>query len=190
MKKMLDDSVDYAKELFVDSHIMTYTGVYFDAFNPDPAKILLADIAHALSQQPRYAGHLPHFYSVAQHSIYVSSLLPPWLRVAGLLHDAAEAYLCDIPAPFKNRMQGYKEAEHNLLNAILKKFAVWDKYEAGKDLIKAADATALKIEWDVLMKGRPNRDPQRFAAYGAVSMQEVEEDFINLYKLYAGFATL
>lgn len=182
--KVTTMQIDYDKELFVDSHIMTYTGVYFDAFNPDPEKIRIEDIAHALSQQPRYAGHLPIFYSVAQHSIYVARLLPPWLKAAGLLHDAAEAYLCDVPAPFKKYIPGYKKAEKDLLTAILQKFGLGDKYVAGLNLIKEADTEALKLEWDVIMKGRPNRDRGRFV-FGWPEMEQVETTFIQLFKLYA-----
>ena len=59
------ENIDYDAELFVPDHIRTYTGKYFNAFDPLPELICIEDIAHALSQQPRYAGHLPQFYSVA-----------------------------------------------------------------------------------------------------------------------------
>lgn len=153
------ESIDYDAELFVPGKIRTFTGNYFDAFNPDPALIDIRDIAHALSQQPRYAGHLPKFYSVAQHSLYVARVLPKHLKLCGLLHDAAEAYLCDIPSPFKKHIPGYKAAENHLLATVLKKFGVFDLYLKNEEEIKAADVRALKIEWNVLMQGRRNYDP-------------------------------
>jgi uncharacterized protein len=153
------EKIDYDKELFVADKIKTYSGVYFDAFNPNPDLIKIEDIAHALSCQPRYAGHLPKFYSVAQHSLYVMRVLPKHLKLVGLLHDASEAYLCDIPSPFKSRIPGYKAAENHLLATVLKKYGLFDTYLKHQDEIKAADIRALKIEWDVLMQGRANHDP-------------------------------
>ena len=151
--------IDYAKELFKPDHICTYSGFYFNAFDPNPDKILIEDIAHALSNQPRYGGHLPKFYSVAQHCLHVARCLPTNLKLCGLLHDATEAYLCDIPSPFKARMPEYKAAENNLLTAILKKYGQFENYMKNRDAIKAADIHALKVEWNVLAKGRKNYDP-------------------------------
>ena len=178
--------VDYEAELFVPGKIRTYSGHYFDAFNPVAELIKIEDIAHALSQQPRYAGHLPKFYSVAQHCLYVMRILPPALKLVGLLHDAAEAYLCDIPSPFKAHIQGYKGAENNLLTAILKKFGVFDLYMKNQAAIKEADIKALKIEWDVLMMRRPNYDPKFAPAAGwYVHPERIEAIFLrNFLKHY------
>lgn len=75
----------------------------------------IRDIAHSLSMQCRYAGHATRFYSVAEHSVHVAQwLLPkhgPDVALEGLLHDASEAYLVDIPRPVKPFLLGYREAE-------------------------------------------------------------------------------
>lgn len=92
------------------SWIQTYTGVAFDPLNPDPSKISLEDIAHALSNICRYTGHTCRFYSVAEHSVRVSwltrrmkvlDLSPEQMEREGLMHDAFEAYLMDLANPIK-----------------------------------------------------------------------------------------
>lgn len=81
--------------------IQTFTGRKFTPLDARPEDVCIEDIAHALSQKCRYTGHTKSLYSVAQHSVIVSSLLPPSLQLAGLLHDATEAYLPDVAAPIK-----------------------------------------------------------------------------------------
>ncbi len=54
----------------------TVSGKYIDVMNPDVNLICINDIAWALSRQPRYAGHnLGEIYHVAQHAVFVKSLL-------------------------------------------------------------------------------------------------------------------
>jgi uncharacterized protein len=81
--------------------IQTYTGKQFWPLSPLPEDIVIEDIAHALSMQCRFGGHVRTFYSVAQHSVHVSLLVEPQYALWGLLHDAAEAYLVDLPRPIK-----------------------------------------------------------------------------------------
>ena len=85
--------------------IQTYTGKPFNPLageNEDCGPIELMDIAHALSHLCRFNGHTKRFYSVGEHSLYVSTLLEyhgPSIQAWGLLHDAAEAYLADLWLP-------------------------------------------------------------------------------------------
>ena len=173
--------INYNAELFVPGKIKTYAGEYFDAFNPDPAKVHIEDIAHALSQQPRYGGHLPKHYSVAQHSLYVSELLPKPLKLAGLLHDATEAYMPDVPSPLKARLPEVKNMENGLMKVILGKFGVWEVYRHNYSQIKEADIEALKIEWDILMQGRKGRRDETkgyFSVLQSYTMRTAEAFFI------------
>lgn len=69
-----------------------------------PADIRIEDIAHALARQCRYNGHTGGHLSVARHSLWVSDALReygPRMMLSGLLHDAAEAFLGDVPRPLK-----------------------------------------------------------------------------------------
>lgn len=82
--------------------IRTFTGKLVDPLNLQPGDIDPLDIAHHLSNICRYTGATPQFYSVAQHSVLVANYaIKREERLAGLLHDAAEAYLNDIASPVK-----------------------------------------------------------------------------------------
>ena len=106
--------------------MQTATGLAFWPMDPRPAEIKIEDIAHALSNLCRYAGHCREFYSVAQHSVLVARALPVELRPWGLLHDASEAYLVDVPRPVKPFLAGYKEAEEAVERAVAEAFGlVW-----------------------------------------------------------------
>ncbi len=110
--------------------IQTYLGELFNplaADGEDCGPIHLFDIAHALSNLCRFNGHVKRFYSVGEHSLYVSTLLDSReLQRWGLMHDAAEAYLGDIVRPIKHKMPEFRAIEDRLLQRIAKRFGlVW-----------------------------------------------------------------
>ena len=131
--------------------IVTFSGVEFDILNPDPNKILLEDIAHALSQTCRFTGHTKRFYSTAEHSVYCSYFSNDLEhRQACLAHDFAEAYLNDVASPIKQILHEYNKIEENLLLAIFAKYGIqtitpWDIR------IKEVDKLMLNIEIGQLM---------------------------------------
>jgi hypothetical protein len=55
------------------SFIQTLSGNKFNYTNATIDDIDIEDIACALSNICRFAGHLPEFYSVAQHSVFMQS---------------------------------------------------------------------------------------------------------------------
>lgn len=93
------------------SYILTATGKYFNFLAPEDHEYDVEEIAHALSHICRYTGHCDKFYSVAQHSVLVSRVLPKPFKRAGLLHDRSEAYLTDISSPLKALLPDYKALE-------------------------------------------------------------------------------
>ena len=95
--------------VYTENSIRTFTGKVFDLKILDPESICIEDIAHALAKTTRFGGHLKEFYSVAQHSVLMAQLVPSELKVEALLHDASEAYLGDMPSPFKKMMPEYKK---------------------------------------------------------------------------------
>lgn len=110
----------------MSSWILTYTNRQFDVLNPRVEDVDIRDIARALSHACRFAGHVDSFYSVAEHSCYVSALVPPEHALQGLLHDASEAYLNDIPAPIKktDAFAPYRELEAQVQSVIFRAFGV------------------------------------------------------------------
>jgi 5'-deoxynucleotidase YfbR-like HD superfamily hydrolase len=106
--------------------ITTYSGIRFWPLLPNPADIRIEDIAHALSNQCRFAGHSREFYSVAEHSVRVSQHCRPEDALWGLLHDASETFLTDVPAPLKElpQFEAYRAAERRLQRAISTRFGL------------------------------------------------------------------
>lgn len=127
--------------------ISTYTGNKVWLPGSSPESIDIEDIAHALSHAPRFAGHTDFFYSVAQHSLNVMRLLPIQHQLQGLLHDGSEAYLCDIPTPYKGLLGNYYELEADLWRAISAKFNV--PFELAQE-VKNADRVMLMTERDIM----------------------------------------
>lgn len=101
-----------------------YGGRMFWPMDPRPAEIHIEDIAHALSLICRFGGHCKEFYSVAEHSVRVSQLLPPELALDGLLHDAAEAYIGDMVRPLKAMLPEYCSAEDLIRKAIAARYGI------------------------------------------------------------------
>lgn len=129
--------------------ITTYTGGKFHFLNPTEDEIDIVDIAHALSMKCRFSGHCRQFYSVAEHSIRVAELLPLKLKLSGLMHDAAEAYIPDIARPIKVAF-GLREVEDRIMAVIR------DKYNlVTSPKIKEADNILIATEARDLM---PNTD--------------------------------
>lgn len=82
-------------------------------------------IAHSLAMQCRFNGHTSKFYSVAEHCAHAHDLVPEVYRLEALLHDASEAYLCDLPRPLKKSGEIgrlYQVAENDLMQIISHKF--------------------------------------------------------------------
>ena len=109
------------------SEIMTRSKIMIDPIRPEPEKIKIEDIAHALSMLCRANGHFKSFYSVGQHSINCmheakARGYSEKVQLACLLHDASEAYLSDVTRPVKAELPKYKEIEEPLQDMI------WNKW--------------------------------------------------------------
>lgn len=156
--------IDAARPPVVRFHpgeIQTFTGEAYDFDNPDPATIRLRDIAHALSNACRYAGHTSRFYSVAEHSILVTKTLESWgydeawQRVA-LMHDASEAYVWDCPKPFKPLLgETFGQFSEKADVAICEAMGLPDPERFHSKTLKTADVTVLIAEARELMHHGP-----------------------------------
>ena len=125
--------------------ITTYSGIRFWPLLPNPADIRIEDIAHAISNQCRFAGHSREFYSVAEHSVRVSQHCRPEDALWGLLHDASETFLTDVPAPLKElpQFEAYRAAERRLQRAISTRFGLAPEQP---ESVGDADRSILRVE--------------------------------------------
>ena len=114
----------------------------------DPEQVELVDIASGLCHESRFNGQYNHedFYSVAEHCVWVSRVCDPKDAMAGLLHDASEAYLKDIPTPLKNLpdMSGYRRLEEEVTRTIYRRFGL--VVPTMPDSVRDADAAMLAVE--------------------------------------------
>ena len=138
----------------LDGFIDTFSGLRFWPLLPNPDDILVEDIAHALAHQCRFGGHASKFYSVAEHSVHVSQLCLSEHALWGLLHDASEAFLVDLPRPLKQlpEFAPYREAERRLQRAVALRFGLPEDQPAS---VTEADDTMLGIEARSLLGSMP-----------------------------------
>lgn len=93
-------------------------------FDLNPEDVVPEDIASSLSKLCRFNGHCRRFYSVAEHSVHVSSYLPFELARVGLMHDATEAFCGDLIRPIKREMPAFVELEESIWRAIAARFSL------------------------------------------------------------------
>lgn len=132
--------------------MQTFSGRQFWPLDPRPEEVSIVDIAHALANACRFAGHCERFYSVAEHSVLMSYIVAPEDALVALMHDATEAYVVDVPRPLKPFLPGYKEIEAGVWRAIALHFNLPAELPAS---IKLADNAMLLAEAEQIMKPHP-----------------------------------
>jgi hypothetical protein len=139
------------ENLFEPHSIRTFMGHYFSYVKMDPETICIEDIAHALSQIPRWVGHTKKFFSVAQHCCWCHDAAgPEEERLERLMHDGTEAYIGDCPSPLKSLLPTYKDLENKLSIVLAEKFGY--NYPYGPQT-KVVDLDALHTEWEDMRLG-------------------------------------
>lgn len=133
--------------------ILTRHGRRFNLDCPQAADVDILDIAHSLSNTCRFAGHTKTFYSVAQHSLMVSDLVEDEHALAGLLHDAPEAYVGDATLPLKQLVPGIKAIEERVWAAIAERYCLSSVLHPS---VKHADRVMLATERRDLMPDHPD----------------------------------
>jgi len=123
--------------------IKTFTGQHIDYRNVRAEQINIEDIAVALSNICRFAGHVPEFYSVAQHAVLCSQIVQAEFAFEALMHDAAEAYCQDIPAPLKRLLPDYQRIEEEVDIVIRQKYGLPENMSPP---VKYADLIMLATE--------------------------------------------
>jgi hypothetical protein len=126
-----------------DQWISLLSGGQFNYNKPEESDVTIEDIAAALSNVCRFSGHLPRFYSVAQHLVNTSYLVRPELAFDALMHDTAEAFTNDLPTPLKWALPIFKELEVKIESAMGDKFGFTYPYHPE---VKEADTIMLMVE--------------------------------------------
>jgi hypothetical protein len=155
------------RDLAIPDWIMTASGLPFWPLRPRAEDVRIEDVAHALSNLCRFTGAVREFYSVAQHSVLVSCVVPVEHALWGLLHDASEAYLLDLARPVKRlpELAAYRGAEAAVMAAVCARLGLpLDE----PDDVKLADRRMLRTEQRDLMppelpgEGRGDVEPYPF----------------------------
>ena len=138
-------------------HMLTFSGRDYLPTQMVPADVHIEDVAHALSLICRFGGHTEVHYSVAQHSLLVVRILdglgaPREAMLCGLMHDAHEAYVGDVPTPIKALLGAtWAEVEHQAEVAVLAAYGLERAMTDWHELIRHADRIALATERRDLM---------------------------------------
>ena len=174
------------------SCIKTYTGVMFDPLKPDPERMDIVDISHALSMLCRANGHFRTFYSVGQHCINCAREaeargLSERVQLACLLHDASEAYLSDVTRPVKQELPQYLQIEAPLQEAIWHKYLGAPLTEEETGQVFAIDDAMLCHEFLALMDTRlfPHEPELKSTpVFPFLGFEQTNAEFLRLfYKL-------
>lgn len=164
--------------------IETYTGRHFHFMEPDASEVDIADIAYALAHTTRWGGHCSPAITVAQHCVFVARMLrnkacSPMVQLQGLLHDAPEAYIPDIPSPLKPFLNNFSEIDHWIERAIFEAFGV--EYPLDP-LVKLMDEECLRWEYRDLMRGKSLPAPHGYRSTLRVwNAQESEKEFLGTF---------
>lgn len=126
------------------------SGNYFDYSDPHGSIFYVEDIATSLSKICRYNGHCNGFYSVAEHSVYVSRIVPDWLSLPGLFHDGPEAFIGDMAGPLKLLLPDYKKIEATIEDAVAQRFNIPMEHFKHPE-VKKADLRMLLTEQKQIM---------------------------------------
>lgn len=170
-------------------YITTYTKKHITVMDPKEEDIDINDIAHALSMLTRANGHFASFYSVGQHSIgcayeAIEREYSKKVILACLLHDASEAYLCDIPRPLKRSMPDYLAAEDKMQNLIFEKFLGEPLTGDEETLVQSVDDAILYHEFKFFTGEKldlPEHELKTKPKFHTRPFGDVEEDFLLMF---------
>ena len=174
------------------SHITTFTGKHFDPTAPDQKLFDIRDIAHALSLTCRGNGHVKTFFSVGQHCINCAKEaaargLSKRVILACLLHDGSEAYMSDVPRPFKHSMPEYIKAEEALLDLIYEKFLGSVLSEEEQKAVRQIDDDMLFFDLRDLLNQEPDGEEPKLKIqldFRVQPFDAVEQEYLEIYEKF------
>lgn len=175
------------------NYITTYGGTHFFPTEPDMKDFHITDAAHALSLICRGNGHVKTFFSVGQHCI--NCALEAEARgysgrvvLACLLHDTSEAYMSDVPRPFKQYLKEYAVFEDKLLTLVYQKYLGTDVTEEEQMLIRQIDNEILAYDLFYLLGEGCREDLPKLSrtfSYEVRPFEEVEHEYMELFRKWS-----
>ena len=183
--------------------LLTNSGIDVRPGQVDPAAVRIEDIAHALSLRCRFLGHTRIHYSVAQHCLLVAGILdgmdaPRDAILCGLMHNAHEAYVGNVPTSIKALLgTAWSDIELQAEAAVLTATGLTHSMMDWRDLIRHVDRIALATErrdlmrfdagsnrpWPVLAGIEPHPHP---ATEGGWSPHWWEDQFLERFERLGG----
>ena len=144
-----------APELVAGHTILTASGGMYDLADPASWDGSIDAIAQGLANTCRYGGQVPRFFSVAEHSVLVAYLVAAAggsnvVQLAGLLHDAHEAFYGDFVRPLKPLLGPQVASLTALFDRILEERLGLEPDALHHQAVKDADDRALRMEAGVL----------------------------------------
>ena len=138
--------------------IQSRDGHVVDLLMPQLSALKIEEVAHSLARINRFSGHTKTFagYNVAQHSVLVARHLEPAFQFAGLMHDAHECTIGDVPSPVKWALEelgggaAFQELDNRMSRAVRRRFKVHMSDES-KIAVREQDLRALVTERRDLM---------------------------------------
>ena len=121
--------------------MITYSGIHVTREFGAPC---VRDIAVQAMRIPRFCGSAGIFFPIGMHLLLVADLLPPELEHHGLLHDAAEVCVSDIPRPMKSLAQ--RAIERRVLRRIYQSLGLALPTKEQEAAIHEADIRAVNVE--------------------------------------------
>jgi len=157
-------------------------------------------IAKSISKLCRFTGHTGVFYSVAEHSVAVSRMVPEELALEALMHDAHEMLIGDMAYPLKQYLKAFeqyqlmeKKAERDVRTS--QGLPIADSAE-----VQLADRYMALIELHYLLDVRDTEDEMYDMAMSCVEHNKdiipvgrlpigAEHNFLNRYEEITGGAS-
>ena len=172
--------------------ITTYTGKKFNPVEPDIETLDIRDIAHALSLTCRGNGHVKHFFSVGQHCLMCAKEAAARgyskrVVLGCLLHDASEAYMSDVPRPFKVMLHEYVKLEDKLIDMVFTRFLGSPLTEEEMKLVSKVDDDVLYFDMLELFGvtwGDYIPEVEISPDYTFQPFEEVEQAYLDLFELW------
>lgn len=172
--------------------ITTYSGHEFNPIKPDIECLDIRDIAHALSMTCRGNGHVKQFYSVGQHCLMCAKEAAARgysnrVVLGCLLHDASEAYMSDVPRPFKEMLPEYVQLEEKLIDLVYTRFLGSTLTEEEKELVRKVDDDVLyfdMLELFGVVWGDYVPVLEIEPDYTFIPFQEVEKEYLKFVEIF------